>query len=95
MDPPPVYARRHHHRPPPGVKRPDATKQAERCAFPLHPDHAEAIASPLPDTADNSKLPPTDQGQSSSCTAHSRLRASRLWPASWAPSMSFIRCPGS
>ena len=74
MDLPPVYARRHHHRPPPGVKRPDATKQAERCALPLHPDHAEALASPLPDTADNSKLPPTDQGQSSSCTAHSLIK---------------------
>jgi Papain family cysteine protease len=64
----------HHQRPPHGVKRPDPEVQRLRCSLPLHPAHAQALSSPLPASADNTKHPDTDQGQSSSCTAHSLIK---------------------
>jgi C1A family cysteine protease len=65
-------------RPTPGVKRPDPAKIGARCALPLHPDHAAALASPLPASVDNSLQPATDQGQSSSCTAHSLIKGVQI-----------------
>ena len=65
----------HHPRPPRGVKRPNSATIARRCAAPLHPAHAAALAAPLPAAADNSLHPDTDQGQTSSCTAHALIKA--------------------
>lgn len=75
------------HRPPPGVKRSDPAKLAHRLGQPLHAAHAAMLAAhidgscPLPDSVDNSLQPATDQGQSSSCTAHSLVKAVEILTA--------------
>ena len=68
------------HRPPHGAKRSDPAKLAHRLGLPLHNDHQAVLdahvsgAVPLPAAVDNSLQPATDQGQSSSCTAHSLVK---------------------
>ena len=69
-----AIAHKHYPRPPKGAKRPNKSTLARRCAAPLHPLHAAALAAPLPPAADNSRHPDTDQGQTSSCTAHSLVK---------------------
>jgi hypothetical protein len=68
------------HRPPHGAKRPDPAKLAARLAKSLHHAHQACLdrhvsgETPLPTSVDNSLQPATDQGQTSSCTAHSLVK---------------------
>jgi hypothetical protein len=65
-------------RPTHGTKRPNKAELDHRCAQPLHPAHAAALAAPLPASADNSLQPVTDQGQSSACTWHSLVKGIQI-----------------
>jgi hypothetical protein len=73
-----------HHLPGKGVKRPDPSVLAARIARELHPDHKARLAAhrdgmcPLPDQADNSLQPPTNQGGSSACTTHSFVKGLQI-----------------
>ena len=61
-------------RPKPGLRRSAMHKLAARIAQPLDPRILEKLAGPLPTSTDLTVLPPTDQGQTSSCTAHALMK---------------------
>ena len=61
-------------RPPPGVRRPDSARIARMLGAHEHETIAKALAATLPTSTDLSRLPPTNQGFSESCTAHALVK---------------------